>query len=330
MTGAAASPGAAQPGSTAPATGAPFEIASAILDSVGDGIVALDERHRLIYFNSAAERILHLDLQRADPGIWTSTNGVYQVDGRTPLPPEANPLIRALFGESTSNTELYIRHSNVPAGAFLRVTSRPILDSQGVPRGAVATFRDVTELRAVRIAAEQLAALDPLTNIANRRALDQRTAQLVAEGNRGRKVALALIDLDRFKEVNDLYGHQVGDEVLQAIADQLCATVRQTDYVARFGGDEFCVLLTDVDDDAAEQVGWKLQLAVQSAHDRVLVTASVGIAVYRRGALDTADALLRAADAALYYAKATGRAHVVMHSDAQLPDAVFAGPVHGR
>jgi diguanylate cyclase (GGDEF)-like protein len=180
------------------------------------------------------------------------------------------------------------------------------------------------------MAAERLATLDPVTNIANRRALDERLAQLLAEANRGRQVALALIDLDRFKEVNDVYGHQVGDEVLHAIAGQLRATVRQTDYVARFGGDEFCVLLTDVDGSAAEQVGWKLQLAVQSAHERVLVTASIGIALYHRGSLDTVDALLRAADAALYYAKATGRARVLSYADVPWPDEVLAGPVSER
>jgi diguanylate cyclase (GGDEF)-like protein len=303
---------------------ATFETLLAILESAGEAIVAHDERGELLYFNPTAERILRLDLNRASPAIWTGAQGLFYPDRETPFPPEQSPLTRALAGESTTNVEIFIRHAQLREGVFVRATGRPILDNNGARRGAVVTFRDVTELRLVRDTAQRLATTDPLTEIANRRAFNERMAELLAEANRGRQIALALIDLDSFKEVNDAYGHQLGDEVLVAVAAALQQAIRRTDFVARIGGDEFCVLLTDMDEELAATVCGKLQDAVHSADRRVDITASVGVAAYRRGSVDTADALMHGADAALYQAKAAGGARVVAYSDVPAPEVVLA------
>jgi diguanylate cyclase (GGDEF)-like protein len=304
-----------------------FELLLAILDSAGEGIVVLDERGALLYFNEMAEQILRLDLDHADPAIWRGMKGLYYPDRVSVLPPEANPLLRALAGESSSNVEMFVRHSKLPEGAFVRATGRPIIDKRGASRGAMVTFRDVSDLRVARETAQQLAIVDPLTNVANRRALNERLGQLLAEANRGRQFSLALMDLDHFKLVNDRHGHQAGDEVLVAVASALRKAVRETDFVARFGGDEFCILLTDIDERAATNVAQKLQQAAHAASRVIPLTASLGVCAYRRGTFNTADALIHGADVALYYAKATGRSRVVSRSEVPTSQTLVVAPV---
>jgi len=303
---------------------ATFETLLAILDSAGEGIVALDERGELLYVNPMAEQILRLDPHRASPDLWTGARGLYYPDRVTPFPPEQSPLVRALAGESTTMVEIFVRHSRLREGVFVRATGRPIVDNDGAVRGGVVTFRDVTELRAVRATAQQLATIDPLTAIANRRAFNERMGEVIAEANRGRQVALALLDLDGFKEVNDEHGHQLGDEVLVAVAAALQRTIHRTDFVARIGGDEFCVILTDMDEELVASACGKLQDAVGNADRRVRLTASVGVAAYQRGSVDTADLLMHGADMALYQAKALGRARVMTYSDVPRPEALLA------
>lgn len=162
--------------------------------------------------------------------------------------------------------------------------------------------------RAERRLAE-IAQLDQLTGLPNRYLLQDFLTRSLARATRfGHYVALLLVDLDRFKPVNDIYGHHAGDRLLQAIAARLRSTVRTSDLVARLGGDEFTVVLTDLEDpDAAvaqaERVLDAIRLPVELDGCEVEVGASIGIAVYPRDAADIEE-LLSSADAAMYTAKA--------------------------
>ncbi|MCX8101067.1 MAG: EAL domain-containing protein [Geminicoccaceae bacterium] len=162
--------------------------------------------------------------------------------------------------------------------------------------------------RAERRLAE-IAQLDQLTGLPNRYLLQDFLTRSLARATRfGHSVALLLVDLDRFKPVNDIYGHHAGDRLLQAIATRLRSTVRASDLVARLGGDEFTVVLTDLEDpDAAvaqaERVLDAIRLPVELDGCEVEVGASIGIAVYPRDAADIEE-LLSSADAAMYTAKA--------------------------
>lgn len=162
--------------------------------------------------------------------------------------------------------------------------------------------------RAERRLAE-IAQLDQLTGLPNRYLLQDFLTRSLARATRfGHSVALLLVDLDRFKPVNDIYGHHAGDRLLQAIATRLRSTVRASDLVARLGGDEFTVVLTDLEDpDAAvaqaERVLDAIRLPVELDGCEVEVGASIGIAVHPRDAADIEE-LLSSADAAMYTAKA--------------------------
>jgi len=173
------------------------------------------------------------------------------------------------------------------------------------------------ELSAAYSRMEELALHDGLTGLLNRRALQDRAHAVLAAARRQRKpFAVALIDIDHFKRVNDTFGHLAGDEVLSEVAQRLTAAVRAPDDVGRWGGEEFLMLLADADETAAIAAAERLRAAMQrpiaTAEGPVSVTLSIGVAAVAAPELGTArlDVLVREADAALYRAKAAGRNRV--------------------
>jgi two-component system cell cycle response regulator len=166
---------------------------------------------------------------------------------------------------------------------------------------------------------QTFAVTDALTGVANRRAFDERLTQL-AGPDAAAGLALLLVDIDHFKSVNDVHGHQVGDQVLQAVALALAGTVPPGGVVARFGGEEFAVLLPGTDESGAYAAGEAAREAIAARSDPIPVTASVGVAAVPAGRADP-QALVAAADAGLYRAKQTGRNRVC------LPPAPVPRPV---
>jgi len=157
----------------------------------------------------------------------------------------------------------------------------------------------------------QQALTDDLTSLPNRRALDEAMAQALADAARGDAgFAIVMVDVDRFKAINDTFGHHAGDAVLREFAGRLRDAVRTQDLPFRHGGEEFCVLLPGVDITGAQLLAERLRKRVaRPATDTMhALTASFGVAVWRPG--DDADALLGRADRALYGAKAAGRDRV--------------------
>lgn len=156
---------------------------------------------------------------------------------------------------------------------------------------------------------EHLMLTDPLTGVGNRRMLELRLDDEILRAQRyGRALTAVYFDLDHFKLVNDSYGHDVGDTVLRLVADSLVANVRQSDHVARLGGEEFVVLLTETGLSAAVTLVERMRAAVAALRTPGLpqhITISAGLAQWREG--ENAESLLRRADRALYRAKASGR-----------------------
>jgi len=175
--------------------------------------------------------------------------------------------------------------------------------------------RDLSEQRRVDEYIRYLALHDALTGLPNRSELQERAEALLLQARReGTHAALLLIDLDRFKLINDSLGHHVGDDILRGIANRLKATVRQDDLVVRMGGDEFAVVLGQLRHDSeAELVASKLVARVseelQVAGQRLRVTPSIGMAIFPADG-ETLTDLLKAADAAVYAAKHGGRAQL--------------------
>ncbi|PZA05762.1 MULTISPECIES: GGDEF domain-containing protein [unclassified Meiothermus] len=164
------------------------------------------------------------------------------------------------------------------------------------------------QLREHMLTMEQLAHTDHLTRLANRRGLEPLLKQELQKAERyGLPLAVLLADLDHFKEVNDRYGHAIGDQVLREVALRLDHNLRQADTVARWGGEEFLILAPTTDLAQAEQLASRLVEVVRGEPvvGRIPVTISIGVSCYRVG--DDLESLLQRADQALYRAKALGR-----------------------
>ncbi len=176
----------------------------------------------------------------------------------------------------------------------------------------VAVFSDISKHKQDEEKIRYQANFDALTGLPNRSLLSDRLQQAILSANREQwKVALLFVDLDQFKVVNDTFGHVVGDELLQQVAERIRKSVREADTVARFGGDEFVIIMQDVTDlDAAALVASKVIAEVTRSFTlyqrEIYVGASVGITVYPDDA-GSSDAMLRNADMAMYQAKERGR-----------------------
>ncbi|MFT4453515.1 GGDEF domain-containing protein [Pseudomonas sp. RTCS2] len=157
----------------------------------------------------------------------------------------------------------------------------------------------------------QKALLDPLTGLPNRAAWSERVEREMLEWQaHGGHLAMAILDLDHFKRINDSYGHLAGDKVLKIVADQLRKRLRGHDFIARFGGEEFVLLLPQTSPAAAAQIAEVLRATVEACPfhfkgERVVITTSIGLGAFRPG--ERGDQVLKRADAALYRAKESGR-----------------------
>ncbi|MCB9602990.1 MAG: diguanylate cyclase [Sandaracinus sp.] len=174
------------------------------------------------------------------------------------------------------------------------------------------------ELRELTQSLKHDASTDALTGLPNRRAFDKHCARMMAEADAtGSPLSLLVLDLDFFKRVNDSYGHAAGDAVLARLARLLLAELRPEDSPARFGGEEFVVLLPGTTTVQALAVAERVRKRVEStrvltAERRIAMTVSIGVSTYRRGRADEAQALFERSDAALYEAKRRGRNCVVV------------------
>jgi diguanylate cyclase (GGDEF)-like protein/PAS domain S-box-containing protein len=189
--------------------------------------------------------------------------------------------------------------------------SAALLFDKGSPARLVIA-RDITQSKQYQKQLEHQANYDALTHLANRNLLHDRIEQSIAAANRFHKdVAIAFIDLDNFKIINDTLGHNIGDELLVAIGNILKSCVRESDTVARHGGDEFVLVLNNPSNESALGL-WMTKLIhhlsrpFSIAGHQLVVTCSIGLSIYPRDCTDT-QSLLKYADAAMYQAKAAGR-----------------------
>jgi diguanylate cyclase (GGDEF)-like protein/PAS domain S-box-containing protein len=279
-----------------------------IYDAMACGVVVRNAAGGVVFANAAAKRIFGRppdELEGVEP---TGEDRRIREDGTT-MPDDEVPSVAAQArGEPIRNVMMGM----VRADGYVRwllVDAVPIKDAFGRVREVVSSFTDVTDRKKAEHALERQALHDTLTGLPNRALLLDRLEQALRTARRlATPLALLVTDLDRFKEINDTFGHHAGDLLIDEVADRITSDLRETDTVARLGGDEFAIILPGADQTGAGRVAQKIIAALQrpfeiegTAHE---ISVSIGIAVYPQHGEDV-DTLLRRADAAMYVAKRT-------------------------
>jgi diguanylate cyclase (GGDEF)-like protein/PAS domain S-box-containing protein len=284
--------------------------AKVTLNSIGDAVLSTDVSGRVIYLNTVAETMT--GWSRAEAADRPLEDVLQLVDGTTRERVD-DPLRRAMRGNHSVHLEsnvLLIRRDG--AESPIEDTAAPIHDRRGSVTGAVIVFRDMSAIQATAQHMAHLASHDPLTDLPNRLLLQDRLGRALALAHRHQQgLAVLFLDVDHFKDVNDSLGHALGDQLLQAVGQDVAACLRSSDTVSRHGGDEFVVVLAELTHAEDAALGAQKILAAVDrprqigGHD-LHVTASIGISVFPDDGED-AETLMKSADTAMYYAKDEGR-----------------------
>jgi diguanylate cyclase (GGDEF)-like protein/PAS domain S-box-containing protein len=255
----------------------------------------------------------------APTGEVRPTSQLYR-DG-LPLAPEELPMQRAAAqGAEVVDMEMDVVRDGQKVATILGYAA-PLFDEGGRPRGAIGASLDITERKRAEEQIKSLAYHDVLTGLPNRRLFQDRLSVAVAQAHRsGQRLAVLYLDLDRFKPVNDSFGHAAGDRLIQVVAERLRTCVREGDTVARLGGDEFTLLLPGVSQvvdvaRVAEKVLDTLRSPFQIDGREIFATASIGISLYPEDGQDV-ETLVKNADAAMYRAKQQGRDNYQLYAPA--------------
>ena len=289
------------------------ERAEITLNSIGDAVLTTDTVGNVTYLNAEAEALTG----------WTRSEAfarplleVFDVtDGLTGQPAEDPSGLAIEHNRKVRMKGNYVLVGRGGAETSIEHSAAPIHDRHGEILGAVIIFRDVIVSRERRLQMLHLAEHDALTELPNRMLLSDRLARSIALSRRyGRRLAVLFIDCDKFKHINDTLGHAIGDQVLKSIARRLTTCVRESDTVSRHGGDEFLILLSEVDHaDDAGVIAEKIVESVSQPHfidgHELQLTVSVGISLYPEDGED-AQSLIQHADVAMYHAKNSGRNRV--------------------
>jgi len=284
-----------------------------LIDNLYDGVYFVDTERRIIYWNKGAERITGY-LSEFVVGSFCHNNLLNHVtDSGKHLCEDGCPLLATLQDGKPREADVHLRHAEghrVPV--LVRVS--PILDDDQNIVGAVEVFSNNLSLFQIRrkvTELERLALFDPLTGLSNRRVAETKVKSALLEFSQHQiPFGLLMMDADHFKNINDTYGHPAGDQALRVVAKNLTLHVRDTDICARWGGEEFLLILMNMDASRLTQTAEKLrtmieQSLIQVDNQKFNLTVSLGATLVRTD--DTYESLLERADRLLYKSKSDGR-----------------------
>jgi diguanylate cyclase (GGDEF)-like protein/PAS domain S-box-containing protein len=297
----------------------------AILDQINDGVYFVDSKRNIVYWNAASERITGYRSAQV-VGEFCATNILMHVDHNgVQLCKGQCPLAFTLMDGQVRESQVFLHHAD---GHRVPVTVRVIpyrADGETGPiTGAVEIFNENTSLATAHTHLQALrreAMVDPLTGIGNRRMIQNHLSARYREWERqGHPFGILMVDIDHFKRINDTFGHDTGDRALIMVATSLASGLRSYDFIGRWGGEEFLVLVTNVDDDGLSAIAERIRMLVERSvifldHDdrrmerAVAVTVSIGGVMVKPG--ETMESLINTADRNLYEAKNAGRNRVV-------------------
>ncbi len=290
-----------------------------IIDNLYDGVYFVDRDRRITYWNKGAERITGYKSSQTI-GRHCRDNILNHITANgTQLCLTNCPLAASMEDGKPREAEVFLHHHD---GHRLPVIVRasPIRNKDGEIIGAVESFSNNEKVIQTRRQVDELRQsvfTDPLTGVGNRRQLEERLYATKIEVERGVGIAgLIFIDIDKFKNINDTYGHEVGDEILLMVVRTLKHNLRATDLLGRWGGDEFMAIIQDVQDlSTLQDVAKKLRVMVESSRldletVRLSVTISIGATLIQAG--ETSENFFQRADQLMYKSKQAGRNQITV------------------
>ena len=286
------------------------ERAQVTLNSIGDGVISTDRNGQVTYLNPVAERMTGWSRDTAAGRMVSDVIRIVDGDTREPAP---SPMESAAGRNRTvglARNSVLVRRDGFEMA--IEDSIAPIHDQEGQVTGAVMVFRDVSDARIRGLKLAHRAQHDVLTDLPNRLLLNDRLDQAIALARRhGNQAAVLFLDLDRFKHINDSLGHEIGDMLLRRVGKRLVAAVRGSDTVSRHGGDEFVIVLSELDHAQnagrhAEKIHAVLSAPYAVGQRDLRVNVSIGISIFPDDGQDAAT-LIKCADTAMYHAKENGR-----------------------
>ena len=282
---------------------------STILQSIGEGVIATDPFGNITFMNPVAEKLTGWNQPESIGKPLTSI--LHLVDEDT------GKLVRVAIPELLANNSSNPINGNIQIVNYvektpIELTSTAIQDEKENVCGLVLVLHDLTERKRYEEKLRYNAVTDHLTELPNRFLFFDRLNMALAQAQRDfQKLAILMLDLDEFKKVNDTHGHNIGDQLLKGVANRLLSMFRKGDTIARWGGDEFILLLpeirqADVAKNVAERILHSFNKPFEFDGLKIAITASIGVAIFADDGSD-ADTLIKNADIAMYHAKDAGR-----------------------
>jgi diguanylate cyclase (GGDEF)-like protein/PAS domain S-box-containing protein len=305
------------------------------MESLGEALITTDMQGRIDYANPAAAALLGVDSMQLNG---RTVDQVIMLVDETDRKLLKDPIDLALHGTTTVGLgrRAFVLSRSAGSERSIELTASPLRSRDNAAEeitGAVVLLHDVTELRGITRQMSYQATHDALTGLVNRREFERRLGEALEVAHRGEAAhVLCFIDLDHFKAVNDSSGHQAGDSLLREVAKVMRGAVRDSDTVARVGGDEFALLLTGCPLEKGRQIADDLTRAISEHRfvwrDRIhAVGASIGLMELARDS-GGVEEILGAADSACYIAKKQGAGKVVVYSARDEVAARHSGDFH--
>jgi diguanylate cyclase (GGDEF)-like protein len=281
-----------------------------VLRDINDGVIVVDEHGHVMDINPAARTILGLGPRIQPDASWEQTFCCIDGNGDNYRNSADLPLVRARHGDKFTEQVAIYRTPEQP-DIILSINGQGLYDGNRELIGGLITFRDITEATQKTVALQKRAQFDELTGLANRSLFTEHLGRACGRAHRkNAPLAVLVVDLDRFKSINDTLGHDTGDKLLREVSTRLTGNLRIGDFTGRWGGDKFVVCLEDFGEVRnAAAAAQKLLLVLSEKYEigssEVYATPSIGIALYPESG-DNAARLIEAADVAMNEAKKRG------------------------
>jgi len=290
-----------------------------IIDNLYDGVYFVDRDRRITYWNKGAERITGYKANHVKGRLCRDNILNHITANGIELCLTNCPLAASMEDGLPREAEVFLHHRNGHRMPVI-VRASPIRNKDGEIIGAVETFSNNEQVIQARRQVDELRQsvfTDPLTDIGNRRYLEEGIHAAKGAADRGTSIAgLIFIDIDNFKQINDTYGHEVGDQILLMVVRTLKYNLRSTDLLGRWGGDEFIAIIHDAQKiSTLQDIAKKLRVMVEKSRldlesTHLSITVSIGATLLQKD--ETAEDLFRRADQLMYKSKQTGRNQITV------------------